>query len=512
MAAPITIIQATPPIAAAQTAVAGAAGQATPASSSGDASFAALVQKAGETVETPQAGGAAGSTAATNEQAALLAALMQREITPADATELLDQMEASGQLQAETQGDAQGHDNPLKQQLLDIIITQTPKPVGEIIADASAEDVTTLPALQEADTAADSLGAAAQRMIHFISKTLAKKDAAPTKELPQEANADITTSVMNPALMLLATAPFQADGDAPEPEEASVEQHPLAEESPSGVVNLMLPVAQQAVVAVPAAQAATATDDVQSTDVEAIDARIPSLKLTEKKSTLPDVTLPGAKAVSAKEDTLLSGTPAAFKDLAEHAAQQPLAQDAAKDLTAHGIHAIQHPAAMSHSSAVSEAAPVVAPHGIVNHAPVTDQVSVAIRQANAEGIEKITVQLDPVDLGRVEVNMHIGKDGHAQVTFLVDKPETFDALSRDARHLERSLQEAGIKADTGGMQFNLRQQPQPQFQNDTNGSGKQQHDSQNDAPGGRSDDKVVQLTPAVQNYRINIHEGLDIRA
>lgn len=152
--------------------------------------------------------------------------------------------------------------------------------------------------------------------------------------------------------------------------------------------------------------------------------------------------------------------------------------------------------------------------GFVNHAPVKEQVHVAISQAAREGTDNITIQLEPLELGRIEVKMVSGTDGQMRISFLVDKPETFDSLSRDARYLERSLQEAGIKADTGGMQFNLRQQPQPQMQSNLGGQGQRQNQPQEDdseSPKGG----VMAISASVaatRNYLINVRDGVDISA
>ncbi|MBN8542684.1 MAG: flagellar hook-length control protein FliK [Alphaproteobacteria bacterium] len=91
---------------------------------------------------------------------------------------------------------------------------------------------------------------------------------------------------------------------------------------------------------------------------------------------------------------------------------------------------------------------------------VMDQVKVGVTQAISDGVDRITIQLNPQDLGRVEVKMDIAADGMSQISFLVDKADTFDLLQRDARALERMLQEAGVRADAGSMEFNLRQESQ----------------------------------------------------
>ncbi len=132
-------------------------------------------------------------------------------------------------------------------------------------------------------------------------------------------------------------------------------------------------------------------------------------------------------------------------------------------------------------------------------------------------MDRVTIQLDPVELGRVEVNLQRGSDGHSQITFTVDKPETFDQLSRDARLLERSLQEAGIKADAGSMQFNLRQQPQPQMGNGTGGERQPGQQASNEAsenegvaPVGSTSLHVA--AASTRNYLLNLREGVDISA
>jgi flagellar hook-length control protein FliK len=136
----------------------------------------------------------------------------------------------------------------------------------------------------------------------------------------------------------------------------------------------------------------------------------------------------------------------------------------------------------------------------------------ALTTATRDGIDRITLQLEPADLGRVEIKMDIAADGRTQLSFVVDKAETLDALSRDARSLERSLQESGIKADAGSMQFNLRQQPQPQFSDmggdaSDNGPGQQAaNDNSAVAPVASTSDGIT------KHYTINVRDGVDIHA
>ncbi|WP_281277506.1 flagellar hook-length control protein FliK [Hankyongella ginsenosidimutans] len=91
-------------------------------------------------------------------------------------------------------------------------------------------------------------------------------------------------------------------------------------------------------------------------------------------------------------------------------------------------------------------------------APAADQIGTAVARASKDGRTEIHVRLDPVELGRVEVRLHFQADGEVRAQVTTDNPQTFDLLRRDSQSLERALQDAGIKTDSGSLSFNLRQQ------------------------------------------------------
>ena len=76
----------------------------------------------------------------------------------------------------------------------------------------------------------------------------------------------------------------------------------------------------------------------------------------------------------------------------------------------------------------------------------------------ASGLDRIVIRLQPADLGRVEVKLEVAPAGRTVVTVWADKPETLDLLQRDARSLERALEQAGLRTDSGSLSFNLRGQ------------------------------------------------------
>ncbi|TAH35421.1 MAG: flagellar hook-length control protein FliK [Alphaproteobacteria bacterium] len=90
--------------------------------------------------------------------------------------------------------------------------------------------------------------------------------------------------------------------------------------------------------------------------------------------------------------------------------------------------------------------------------PVAEQVAVHIVKAAKDGVDKIKIQLTPEALGRVEIRLEMDKDALVKAVIATDKPEAAEWLARDAKQLERALQDAGIKADTSNMEFQNRNQ------------------------------------------------------
>ncbi|MAL77632.1 MAG: hypothetical protein CMN55_00705 [Sneathiella sp.] len=91
------------------------------------------------------------------------------------------------------------------------------------------------------------------------------------------------------------------------------------------------------------------------------------------------------------------------------------------------------------------------------HAPVAEQLSTHISSAIKEGHDRIKISLHPSELGRVEVKLDIGHDGRLLAAVSVDRQETLDLLQRDARSLERALQNAGFDTGSNSLNFSLRQ-------------------------------------------------------
>ena len=181
-----------------------------------------------------------------------------------------------------------------------------------------------------------------------------------------------------------------------------------------------------------------------------------------------------------------------------------------------------HPLTVSYANHTpyTRATPITASVPAYKHIPATpsDQVQIGIRQAVESGTDRITIQLDPADLGRVEIRMDVADNGKTHLVFTADKASTLDALSRGAHGLERSLADAGIKADAGTMEFNLRQQPQ--F---VNADAGQQHQSRQQQPTPEASaatpkilapetDDLSALPATTQHLTLKISAGVDIEA
>lgn len=105
------------------------------------------------------------------------------------------------------------------------------------------------------------------------------------------------------------------------------------------------------------------------------------------------------------------------------------------------------------------------------YVPVGEQVGVQIKKGVADGLDKISIKLDPGNLGKVEIKLEIGHDGRLQAVIAADKPETLQLLQQDVKNLEQSLRDSGLKTDQQSLNFTLRDQSQAGEGRDGHGAG-----------------------------------------
>lgn len=138
--------------------------------------------------------------------------------------------------------------------------------------------------------------------------------------------------------------------------------------------------------------------------------------------------------------------------------------------------------------------------------PGTQILAASIKKMAGSGDTKnIRIQLDPPELGRVEIKMAFNKDKTVKAILTAEKPETFMMMQRDAQILERALQEAGIDTDGSELSFELAQDDQD-FSQDGGHDG-----SRNEArSGGNEEEEIIESTmtwhvdPETGHMRYNI--------
>ncbi len=406
--------------------------------------------------------------------------LLNQEISADDAQALLDQLaEFNGELTADADAAHQELQEQLKASLTEIKDGGESKKVGALLAGLSA--------LQQAAQATTDRTGSAERLLAWMKGALAakQKDAA-TQDAANEEDDDGTN--MSLAQSLQASMFRDADSAAQAQKETAATRDYIE------IVPLNV-----ALEAAPAWIKKITDAPVTGSSAD----EIPGLELAANDD-LPEVNLPNMAKPQGKDDKVTNLMD--FRAMMENTVAQNSGEPDAAEVgisplnAASGTHATQ---SADHRGAVT----LQQPGTHANHAPVAEQVHVAVQRATKEGIDLLTISLEPADLGRVEVRMHKGADGQTQISFLVDKAETLDSLARDARGLERMLQDAGVKADAGSMQFNLRQQPSPDTQGDGNQNGRPNWDGEGDEPVGPQS-----AIPANQKYTLTLRDGVDIRA
>ncbi len=118
-----------------------------------------------------------------------------------------------------------------------------------------------------------------------------------------------------------------------------------------------------------------------------------------------------------------------------------------------------------------------------------------------QGQSRFTIRIDPPELGRVDVKMHVDAAGNVNARLTVERSETLDMFQRDKGSLEKALTQAGLDSGKTNLEFSLKQNP---FAGMTGGNQQQQQGGSN--YGARfgladSDDTTIASVPTVNLYR-----------
>jgi flagellar hook-length control protein FliK len=205
----------------------------------------------------------------------------------------------------------------------------------------------------------------------------------------------------------------------------------------------------------PAVQPAAANTPAAPTTLSVTDAVAPA-------ATPTIATTPAATTTSAVTKLALSSKPAASpKDDSTADAKIVATAAAAADTPA------DKPAATDPATAnTAAAAPVVAAPRAIPAAyqavanPINmNQVAFEMVRQLHQGQSRFTLRIDPPELGRVDVKMHVDASGNVNARLTVERSETLDMFQRDKGALEKALTQAGLDSGKTNLEFSLRQNP-----------------------------------------------------
>lgn len=95
---------------------------------------------------------------------------------------------------------------------------------------------------------------------------------------------------------------------------------------------------------------------------------------------------------------------------------------------------------------------------VIGTHPTTQMVSVQLQKNIHAKVDRMTIQLDPMDLGRLDITLKFDEERGLKAHLSVEKPETLALLQRDASYLEKTLQQAGLDLDENALSFDLKHQ------------------------------------------------------
>ena len=124
--------------------------------------------------------------------------------------------------------------------------------------------------------------------------------------------------------------------------------------------------------------------------------------------------------------------------------------------------------------------------------PATQLVAASMTKAGKDGLDTITLRLDPPELGNVNVRLQFGKDKAVKAVVTVEKPETFLMLQREAHNLERALQSAGLETTAESVTFELAQDNSAFSHNDGEANGDKNFGGASNSQDAGAGDDIIQ--------------------
>ncbi|MFN3227871.1 MAG: flagellar hook-length control protein FliK [Hyphomicrobiales bacterium] len=119
----------------------------------------------------------------------------------------------------------------------------------------------------------------------------------------------------------------------------------------------------------------------------------------------------------------------------------------------------------------AQAAMTAVPQAATGQAVPVTALAVEITRQAMNGKTQFDIRLDPPELGRLNVRLEMDASGQTRAHMVVERAETLEMLTTDARNLERALQQAGLKTEPGSVSFELAQDAADGFAQDQHSAG-----------------------------------------
>ena len=139
----------------------------------------------------------------------------------------------------------------------------------------------------------------------------------------------------------------------------------------------------------------------------------------------------------------------------------------------------------------------------------TQSIALSIAQKAQNGVQQFEIRLNPPELGRVDVRLEFGKDGHVTTHLIVERPETLEMLNKDSRQLTKALEEAGVNLDNDGLSFSLKDQGGAETSHEEEASN-HTHNAQDDENQAAINSADLENNPSLLARLLN-PAGLDVR-
>lgn len=290
-----------------------------------------------------------------------------------------------------------------------------------------------------------------------VTATATREEAAPA-QVKASVQATKTPAAEKPAPAI--AQPAAAPVDATEVQ-APVEAAPTTtvEEAASAAPTLTTAtVAQQATVAAPAPRVAAPAQPAG----ESLRGRRLDNEGSELAQAPAGPTTVAAKSAVAGKDSPVTAEKKPFAIEADKpssvAAQVEAAMTAAPETAEPTVETANGAAPSSSTSATGETARTDAAAQVRGSPETVAQLSAQIAKKLENKVTRFDIALDPVDLGRVNVKLEIGRDGRVSAAMSFEKPQAAAELKARSGELRDALQQAGFELAQDALTFDLADQ------------------------------------------------------